>query len=67
MRYRCHWVQGFLLSRPVVAEDVESLLSTRSMPMPCPADTGPLYVPNLPYPAYTGGCTMVGRKPNLGA
>ena len=41
MRYGCHRAQGFLLSRPVAAEDMESLLSTRWMPMPCLADSRP--------------------------
>ena len=40
MRYGCHRAQGFLLSRPVAAEDMESLLSTRWMPIPCLADRG---------------------------
>ena len=41
MQYGCHRAQGFLLSRPVAAEDMESLLSTSWMPMPCLADSGP--------------------------
>ena len=41
MQYGCHRAQGFLLSRPVAAEDMESLLSTSWMPMACPADSGP--------------------------
>jgi diguanylate cyclase (GGDEF)-like protein len=40
MRYGCHRAQGFLLSRPVAAEDMESLLSTRRIPIPCLADRG---------------------------
>jgi EAL domain-containing protein (putative c-di-GMP-specific phosphodiesterase class I) len=31
MQYGCHRAQGFLLSRPVVAEDMASLLSTRTL------------------------------------
>jgi EAL domain-containing protein (putative c-di-GMP-specific phosphodiesterase class I) len=34
MRHACHRAQGFLLSRPVDANTMESLLSTRWMPMP---------------------------------
>jgi diguanylate cyclase (GGDEF)-like protein len=34
MRHGCHRAQGFLLSRPVSADTMESLLSTRWMPMP---------------------------------
>ena len=41
MQYGCHRAQGFLLSRPVPAEDMESLLSASWMPMPCRADAGP--------------------------
>ncbi len=41
MQYGCHRAQGFLLSRPVSAEDMESLLSTRWMPISCLADSGP--------------------------
>ena len=40
MQYGCHRAQGFLLSRPVTAEDMASLLSTRCMPIPCLADRG---------------------------
>ena len=40
MQYGCHRAQGFLLSRPVAAEDMESLLSTRRIPIPCLADRG---------------------------
>jgi diguanylate cyclase (GGDEF)-like protein len=41
MEYGCHRAQGFLLSRPVAGEDMESLLSARRMPIPYLADTGP--------------------------
>jgi diguanylate cyclase len=41
MQYGCHRAQGFLLSRPVAAEHMESLLSSSWMPMPCLADSGP--------------------------
>lgn len=41
MQYGCHRAQGFFLSRPVSAEDMESLLSTRWMPISCLADSGP--------------------------
>jgi predicted signal transduction protein with EAL and GGDEF domain len=34
MRYGCHRAQGFLLSRPVAGDDMESLLSRRWMPTP---------------------------------
>jgi diguanylate cyclase (GGDEF)-like protein len=34
----CHRAQGFLFSRPVAGDAMESLLSTRSMPMPFLAD-----------------------------
>jgi diguanylate cyclase len=34
LRHGCHRAQGFLLSRPVTGDAVESLLSTRWMPMP---------------------------------
>jgi diguanylate cyclase len=37
-QYGCHRAQGFLLSPPVAAEDMESLLSTRWVPMPYLAD-----------------------------
>ncbi|MGO9354738.1 MAG: putative bifunctional diguanylate cyclase/phosphodiesterase [Mycobacterium sp.] len=40
MQYGCHRAQGFLLSRPVIAEDMASLLSTRCMPIPRLADRG---------------------------
>jgi diguanylate cyclase (GGDEF)-like protein len=40
MRYGCHRAQGFLLSRPVAAEDMESLMSTRWIPIPCLVDIG---------------------------
>jgi diguanylate cyclase (GGDEF)-like protein len=39
MHYGCHRAQGFLLSRPVAAENMDSLLSTRSVLMPCLADS----------------------------
>ena len=39
MRYGCHRAQGFLLSRPVAGEDMESLLSNRWMPVPFLADS----------------------------
>ena len=34
MRHGCHRAQGFLLSPPLPSEAMESLLSTRWMPMP---------------------------------
>ena len=34
MRYGCHRAQGFLLSRPVTGDAMESLLSTRWIPTP---------------------------------
>jgi diguanylate cyclase len=40
MEYGCHRAQGFLLSRPLAGEDMESLLSARWLPMPCLADSG---------------------------
>jgi diguanylate cyclase (GGDEF)-like protein len=39
MRHGCHRAQGFLLSRPVAGEDMESVLSRRWMPMTFLADT----------------------------
>ncbi len=33
LRHGCHRAQGFLLSRPVTGQDMESLLSTSRMPM----------------------------------
>jgi diguanylate cyclase len=38
MQHGCHRAQGFLFSRPVAGDAMESLLSTRSMPMPFLAD-----------------------------
>jgi diguanylate cyclase (GGDEF)-like protein len=35
-RHGCHRAQGFLLSRPVAGDDMESLLSTRFMPLALP-------------------------------
>jgi diguanylate cyclase len=38
MQHGCHRAQGFLLSRPIPGNAMESLLSTRWMPMPFLAD-----------------------------
>jgi diguanylate cyclase len=38
MQHGCHRAQGFLFSPPVAGDAMESLLSTRSMPMPFLAD-----------------------------
>ncbi len=38
MQHRCHRAQGYLLSRPVPGDAMESLLSARWMPMPFLAD-----------------------------
>ena len=39
MEYGCHRAQGFLLSRPVAGEEMESLRSTRWMPRTFLADS----------------------------
>jgi diguanylate cyclase len=39
MRHGCHRAQGYLLSRPLPANAMESLLSSRWMPMPFLADS----------------------------
>ena len=39
MRHGCHRAQGYLLSRPLPGNAMESLLSSRWMPMPFLADS----------------------------
>lgn len=39
MQHGCHRAQGFLLSRPIAGDAMESLLSARWMPMPFLADS----------------------------
>ncbi len=39
MRHGCHRAQGYLLSRPLASKAMESLLSTRWVPMPFLADS----------------------------
>ncbi len=41
IQHGCHRAQGFLYSRPVAGDAMESLLSRRRMPMPCLADSRP--------------------------
>jgi predicted signal transduction protein with EAL and GGDEF domain len=38
MQYGCYRAQGYLLSRPVVSDAMESFLSSRWLPMPFLAD-----------------------------
>ena len=42
MRHGCHRAQGYLLSRPLAGDAMESLLSTRWMPMPFLANSDAL-------------------------
>ena len=44
IQHGCHRAQGFLFSRPVAGDAMESLLSRRRMPMPCLADDETLSV-----------------------
>ena len=44
MRHGCHRAQGFLLSRPVAGDEMESVLSRRWMPMTFLADEEALSV-----------------------
>jgi predicted signal transduction protein with EAL and GGDEF domain len=38
MQHRCHRAQGFLLSRPIPGNEMETLLAARWLPMPFVAD-----------------------------
>ncbi|MDT5308533.1 MAG: hypothetical protein QOE48_4215, partial [Mycobacterium sp.] len=42
MQHGCHRAQGYLFSRPIAGNAMESLLSSRWMPMPFLADSGAL-------------------------
>jgi EAL domain-containing protein (putative c-di-GMP-specific phosphodiesterase class I) len=44
IQHGCHRAQGFLFSRPVAGDAMQSLLCRRGMPMPCLADDETLSV-----------------------